>query len=50
MGFALSILYFITYYLGPFTVFGSLAAYNVALIIAALAIVVSLPVLHGPSS
>ena len=45
MGFALSILYFITYYLGPFTVFGSLAAYNVALIIAALAIVVSLPVL-----
>jgi hypothetical protein len=45
MGFALSILYFITYYLSPFTVFGSLAAYNVALIIAALAIVVSLPVL-----
>ena len=45
MGFALSIFYFITYYLGPFTVFGSLAAYNVALIIAVLAIVVSLPVL-----
>jgi hypothetical protein len=45
MGFALSILYFITCYLGPSTIFGSLAAYNVALIIAALAIVVSLPVL-----
>jgi hypothetical protein len=45
MGFALSILYFITYYLGPSTVFGSLAAYNAALIIAALAIVVSLPVI-----
>ncbi len=45
MGFALSILYFITYYLAPPTVFGPLAAYNVELIIAALAIVVSLPVL-----
>jgi len=45
MGFALSILYFITYYLGPSTVFGSLAAYNVVLIIAALVILVSLPVL-----
>jgi hypothetical protein len=45
MGFALSILYFITYYLGPPTVFGPLAAYNVALIIAMLAIVASLPVL-----
>jgi len=44
MGFVLSILYFITYYLGPSTVFGSLAAYNVELIIAALVIVVSLPV------
>ena len=45
MGFALSILYFITYYLGPSTVFGPLAAYNVEVIIAVLTIVVSLPVL-----
>jgi len=45
MGFALSILYFITYYLGPYTIFGSLAVYNVALVIATLAIVASLPVL-----
>jgi hypothetical protein len=45
MGFALSILYFITYYLGPYTVFGPLVVYNVELIIALLAIMVSLPVL-----
>jgi hypothetical protein len=45
MGFALSILYFITYYLGPSTVFGPLAAYNVELIIAVLVIVASIPVL-----
>ena len=32
MGFALSILYFITSYLGPSTIFGPLAAYNVEMI------------------
>jgi len=43
MGFALTLLYFITYYLSPPTVFGPLADYNVEVIIAALALLVSLP-------
>jgi hypothetical protein len=43
MGFALSILYFVTYYLSPETIFGPLAAYRIELIIAALVFFVSLP-------
>lgn len=43
MGFALTILYFVTTYLGTDTVFGPLAAYRVELIIAALVLLVSLP-------
>jgi O-antigen ligase len=43
MGFSLTILYLVTYYLTPVTIFGPLAAYRVELIIAVLALVVSLP-------
>jgi O-antigen ligase len=43
MGFVLSILYFVTYYLTPGTVFGPLAEYHVELILALLVIGVSLP-------
>lgn len=43
MGFALTMLYFVTTYLGTETVFGPLAAYHVELIIAALVLLVSLP-------
>ena len=45
MGFFLSILYFVTYYLTPVTIFGSLATYRIELIIAALVLLVSLPAL-----
>ena len=45
MGFALSVLYFITYYLTPTTIFGPLAAYRIELILAVLVIFVSLPAL-----
>jgi hypothetical protein len=47
MGFVLSILYFVTYYLTPATVFGPLAAYRIELILAALVLFVSLPALSG---
>lgn len=47
MGFALAVLYLITTYLGTDTVFGSLVAYHVELIIALLVIVISLPSLPG---
>jgi hypothetical protein len=43
MGFALSILYFVTYYLTPDTLFGPLAAYRIELIIAVLALLASIP-------
>ena len=43
MGFLLSILYLITYYLTPVTVFGSLAEYRIELILAVLVAMVSLP-------
>lgn len=43
MGFALTILYFVTTYLGTGTVFGLLADYHVELIVAALVLLVSLP-------
>ncbi len=43
MGFVLSILYFVTYYLTPETVFGPLGQYRIELILAILIILVSLP-------
>jgi len=43
MGFVLSVLYFVTYYLTPATIFGPLAAGRIELIIAALLFFVSLP-------
>jgi hypothetical protein len=45
MGFVLSVLYFITYYLTPATMFGPLAEYRIELILAVLVLVVSLPAL-----
>src|SRR5580692_6785853 len=45
MGFVLSLLYLVTYYLTPDTIFGSLAEYRVELILAVLVFVVSLPAL-----
>ncbi len=47
MGFVISGLYFITYYLTPTTVFGPLGAYRVELILAVLVLLVSLPKLVG---
>lgn len=47
MGFVLSVLYFVTNYLSPATVFGPLAAYRIELILAALILLVSLPKLMG---
>jgi O-antigen ligase len=47
MGFVLSALYFITYYLTPTTIFGPLAVYRVELILAVLVFFVSLPALVG---
>jgi hypothetical protein len=45
MGFFLSILYFVTYYLTPVTIFGSLADYRIELFIAVLVLLVSVPAL-----
>lgn len=45
MGFALSILYFVTYYLTPAYVFGPFGQFHVEMIIVALALMVSLPAL-----
>jgi hypothetical protein len=47
MGFLLSILYFVTYYLAPSTIFGQLAEYRVELILAVLVFLFSLPKLIG---
>jgi O-antigen ligase len=47
MGFVLSILYFVTSYLTPPTLFGPLAAYRIELILAVLILLVSLPKLIG---
>lgn len=47
MGFVLSVLYFITYYLTPTTIFGPLAVYRAELVLAALVLFVSLPALSG---
>jgi O-antigen ligase len=43
MGFVLSLLYLLTNYLSPPTVFGPLAAFHVELILAALVLLISLP-------
>ena len=43
MGFVLSILYFVTYYLTPVTLFGPLAPYRIELILAVLIVFASLP-------
>jgi len=45
MGFVLSIIYFVTYYLTPTAVFGPFAPYHIELVLAVLAIFVSLPTL-----
>ena len=45
MGFFLSILYFVTYYLTPTTMFGPLAAAHIEMILAVLVSLVSLPAL-----
>jgi len=47
MGFVLSILYLVTSYLTPTTLFGPLAAYRIELILALLVLLVSLPKLMG---
>lgn len=45
MGLAISILYLVTYYLTPNTVFGELAAYRIELILAFLVVLFSIPAL-----
>ena len=47
MPFALTLLYLLTAYLGPVTLFGSLAAAHIGMILAALVLLVSLPSLPG---
>lgn len=47
MGFFITILYFVTYYLTPATIFGPFAAYRVQLIFAVIVTLVSLPSLVG---
>lgn len=47
MGFLLSILYFVTYYLTPTTIFGSLAQFRIELIFAILVTFASIPSLGG---
>ena len=47
MGFALTILYLVTNYLTPVTLFGPLAQYRIELILAALILLVSLPKFPG---
>ena len=49
MGFVLSVLYFLTYYLTPTVMFGSLAEYRIELILAGVIAFVSLPALSGSS-
>jgi hypothetical protein len=49
MGFVLSILYFVTYYITPPALFGPLAQYRIQLIVAVLAMIVSIPaVMRSP--
>lgn len=49
MGFVLTILYVLTYYLTPTVMFGSLAEYRIELILAGVIAIVSLPALSGSS-
>jgi len=49
MGFVLSVLYFVTYYLTPTMIFGPLAVYRVELILAILVFIISLPRMIGSS-
>jgi hypothetical protein len=49
MGFVFSILYLLTYYLTPTTIFGELAAYHIEVILAVVLIVVSIPTLSSKS-
>ena len=49
MGFALSILYFVTYYLSPPTIFGELAVAHVQVIIAVIVTLISIPALARSS-
>ena len=49
MGFVLTILYVLTYYLTPTVMFGSLAEYRIELILAGVIAVVSIPALSGSS-
>ena len=49
MGFVLSILYLLTYYLTPTVMFGSLAEYRIELILAGVIALVSIPALGGSS-
>jgi|HubBroStandDraft_1064217.scaffolds.fasta_scaffold15473_2 hypothetical protein len=49
MGFVLSILYFLTYYLTPTVMFGSLAEYRIELILAGVIFIVSIPSFSGSS-
>src|SRR5689334_13654981 len=46
MGFFLSVLYFVTYYLTPTTLFGPLAPFRIELIIAIIITIVSIPSLQ----
>jgi hypothetical protein len=50
MGFVLSILYFVTYYLTPPVLFGPLAAARVEMVIAVLICLISLPTLKGSTA
>ena len=47
MGFVFSVLYFVTYYLTPATVFGPLAAYRVEMLLAIVLVLLSVPKLTG---
>lgn len=47
MGFFLSVLYFVTYYLTPTVIFGPLAEYRIELIFAVILLLVSIPALGG---
>src|SRR5438270_11539992 len=47
MGFFLSVLYFVTYYLTPTTLFGPLAPFRIELIIAVIIAIVSVPALQN---
>lgn len=47
MGFVLTILYLLTYYLTPTVIFGSLAEYRVELVLAGVIALVSVPALSG---